>query len=84
MRKWRVSLLIALGILGSLVVWALFGRNVWNATTTPVGSAALGSATQERAANNVCTCDTSGHKVSFVTVAPGVQAHPHIKGAVSV
>ena len=73
MRKWRVSLLIALGILGSLVVWALFGRNVWNATTTPVGSAALGSATQERAANNVCTCDTSGHKVSFVTVEPGVQ-----------
>jgi pimeloyl-ACP methyl ester carboxylesterase len=51
----KVWLLIALGILGSLVAWALLGRNVWNAT------------------NNVCRCDTSGHKVSFVTVEPGVQ-----------
>ncbi|PYJ33843.1 MAG: hypothetical protein DME88_07020 [Verrucomicrobia bacterium] len=51
MRKWKVWLLIALGILGSLVVWALLGRNV----------------------NNVCRCDISGHKVSFVTVEPGVQ-----------
>src|SRR5207237_4752025 len=25
------------------------------------------------ATNNVCRCDTSGHKVSFVTVEPGVQ-----------
>ena len=55
MRKWKVWLLIALGILGSVVVWALLGRNVWNATT------------------NVCACDTSGHKVSFVTVEPDVQ-----------
>jgi non-heme chloroperoxidase len=68
MRKWKVSLLIALGILGGLVAWALLGRNVWNATTTPVGSAAPGSATQERAIADVCRCDTSGHKVSFVTV----------------
>ena len=73
MRKWKVWLLIALGILGSLVVWALLGRNTWNTTTAPVGSAAPGSATQERAMNNVCRCDTSGHKVSFVTVEPGVQ-----------
>ncbi len=72
MGKWKVSLLIALGILGSVVVWALLGRNIWNATTS-VGSAAPGSATQERAMNNVCQCDTSGHKVSFVTVEPGVQ-----------
>jgi len=55
MGKWKVWLLIALGVLGSLVAWALLGRNVWNAT------------------NNVCRCDISGHKVSFVTVEPGVQ-----------
>src|SRR6266699_7184535 len=55
MGKWKVWLLIALGILGGLIVWALVGRNTWNA------------------ANNVCRCDTSGHKVSFVTVEPGVQ-----------
>jgi pimeloyl-ACP methyl ester carboxylesterase len=73
MGKRKVWLVIALGILGSLVAWALLGRNVWNATTIPVGSAALGSATLERAMNNVCRCDTSGHKVSFVTVEPGVQ-----------
>jgi hypothetical protein len=73
MGKWKVWLLIALGILGSLVVWALLGRNVWNTKSAPVGSAAPGSATQERAMNNVCGCDTSGHKVSFVTVEPGVE-----------
>jgi hypothetical protein len=47
----KAWLLIALGVLGSVVAWALLGRNV----------------------NNVCRCDTSGHKVSFVTVEPGVQ-----------
>jgi non-heme chloroperoxidase len=73
MGKWKVWFLIALGILGSLVAWALLGRNVWNATTTSIGSYAPGSATQERARNDVCRCDTSGHKVSFVTVEPGVQ-----------
>ena len=73
MGKWKVWLLIALGILGSLVAGALLGPNVWNATTTPVGSAAPGSATRERAMNNVCGFDTSGHKVSFVTVEPGVE-----------
>jgi pimeloyl-ACP methyl ester carboxylesterase len=72
MRKWKVWLLIAVGILGSLVAWALLSRNIWNATT-PVGSAAPGSVTQERAMNDVCRCDTSGHKVSFVTVEPSVQ-----------
>jgi hypothetical protein len=45
MGRWKVWLLIALGILGSLVIWALLGRNVWNVTTAPVGSAAFGSAT---------------------------------------
>jgi hypothetical protein len=73
MQKWKVWLLIAVGILGSLVIWALVGRSVWNATTAPVGLAAPGSATQDRAMNDVCRCDTSGHKVSFVTVEPGVQ-----------
>jgi pimeloyl-ACP methyl ester carboxylesterase len=73
MGKWKVWLLIAVGILGGLVAWALLGRNVWNVTTTPVGLAAPGSAKQEAAENNVCRCDTSGHKVSFVTVEPGVQ-----------
>ena len=72
MRKWKIWLLIALGILGSLVAWALLGRNVWNAITS-VGSEVPGSATQDRALNDVCSCDTSGHKVSFVTVEPGVQ-----------
>ena len=46
MKKSKVWLLIALGILCSVVVWALLGRNVWNATTAPVGSAAPG-ATQD-------------------------------------
>jgi non-heme chloroperoxidase len=73
MRKWKVWLLIALGIVGSLVVLALLGRNVWNVTTAPVGLAAPGSSTQERAMNHVCRCDTSGHKVRFVTIEPGVQ-----------
>ncbi len=73
MAKWKVWLLIALGILGSLVVWALTGRNVWNAITMSVGSNAPGSATQERAMNNACRCDTSRHKISFVTVEQGVQ-----------
>ena len=31
MGKWKVWFLIALGILGSFVVWALLGRNLWNA-----------------------------------------------------
>src|SRR5436190_13241461 len=55
MRKSKIWLLIAVGVLGSLVAWALLGRNNWNAT------------------NNICRCDASGHKISFVTVEPGVQ-----------
>src|SRR5882724_2906814 len=73
MEKWKVCLLIALGILASLVAGALLGPNAWNATTTPVGSAAPGSSTRERAMDNFCGFDTSGHKVRFVTVEPGVQ-----------
>jgi hypothetical protein len=73
MGKWKVWLLITLGILGGLVAWALLGRNVWNAATTPVGSVAPGSATRDGAMNNVCGFDTSGHEVHFVTVEPGVR-----------
>jgi non-heme chloroperoxidase len=73
MAKWKVWLLLPLSILGSLVVWALLGRNSWNATTAPAGSAPPGSTTQERAMNDVCGCDTSGHKVSLITVEPGVE-----------
>ena len=61
MEKLKVWLLIGLGVLGSLAVWVLLGRNVWHATSSSSGT------------NNVCRCDTSGHKVSFVTVEPGVQ-----------
>jgi alpha/beta hydrolase fold len=73
MRKWKIWLLIALGIPGSLVAGALLAPNVWNATTTPVVSAAPGSATRQRTMNKVCRCDTSRHKVRFVTVEPGVR-----------
>jgi non-heme chloroperoxidase len=73
MEKWKVWFVIAPFILGSLVVGALLGPKVWNATAAAVGSAAPGSATREQAMNNVCRCDTSGHKVSFVAVEPGVQ-----------
>ena len=61
MEKLKVGLLIGLGVLGSLAVWVLLGRNVWHATSSSSGT------------NDVCRCDTSGHKVSFVTVEPGVQ-----------
>jgi pimeloyl-ACP methyl ester carboxylesterase len=63
MEKWKVWVVLVLGVVGSLVAWVL-GRNGWTAATAPVGSAAPGK---------VCRCDTSGHKVSFVTVEPGVQ-----------
>lgn len=73
MGKWRARLLIALAIPASVVAGLLLGRNVWNATTTPAGSAAPGSATHEPAMSSVCGTDTSGHRVSFITVEPGVQ-----------
>jgi hypothetical protein len=49
MGKWKVWLVLALGVVGSLVVWALLGPNVWNTTTAPVGLAAPGLPTKERA-----------------------------------
>ena len=63
MGKWKVWLLIALGIVGGLVAWTLLAGNLWTAT------------------KNVCKCDTSGHKVSFVTVEPGVQLEVWIGAA---
>ena len=71
MQSRRTWLLIAAGTLTGLVAGAGLGRYVWNVPTTPVPSAS--PATEENAANNVGCFDTSEHKVSFVTVEPGVQ-----------
>ena len=73
MGKSKVWRLIALGIMVSTAAGLLLARNVWSATTTSVGSAAPSSATHERAMSKVCRFDTSGHRVRFVTVEPGVQ-----------
>src|SRR5262245_15049623 len=70
MKSWKAWLLIAVGTLTGLVAGAGLGRNALNVPTTPVGSAT--PATQE-AANNASCCDNAGHKVTFVTVEPGVQ-----------
>ena len=71
MQSRMTWLLIAAGTLTGLVAGAGLGRYVWNVPTTPVPSAS--PATEENAANNVGCFDTSEHKVSFVTVEPGVQ-----------
>lgn len=71
MRKWKVLFLITLCILAGVVVGVVIGRYVWNARTTPVGSAS--PVTQDNATNNDSCFDTSEHKVSLVTVEPGVQ-----------
>ena len=73
MGKWKLWLLIALGLLVNLVAGPLLGQNVWSARTTTVGTAPLHPAKQERPIKNVCRFDTSGHKVRMVTVEPGVQ-----------
>src|SRR5262245_30003225 len=70
MKSWKAWLLIAVGTLTGLVAGAGLGRNALNVPTTPAGSAS--PATQE-AANNASCCDNAGHKVTFVTVEPGVQ-----------
>jgi hypothetical protein len=67
----KAWLLIAAGTLTGLAAGAGLGRYVLNVLTTPVGSAS--PATQDNATNNVSCFDTSGHKVSFVTVEPDVQ-----------
>src|SRR5262249_6864891 len=71
MKSWKAWLLIAAGTLTGLVAGAGLGRYVLNVPTTPVGSAS--PATQDNAAKNTSCCDNAGHKVTFVTVEPGVQ-----------
>lgn len=71
MGSWKYWLLIAVGTLTGLVAGAGLGRSVWNAPTT---SALLPNpATRDNAANNAPCSDDAGHKVTFVTVEPGVQ-----------
>jgi pimeloyl-ACP methyl ester carboxylesterase len=71
MKSWKTWLLIAAGTLTGVVAGAGLGRYVLSVPTTPVGSASPG--TEDNAANNASCFDTAGHKVTFVTVEPGVQ-----------
>src|SRR5262245_55364911 len=71
MRNWKASLLIAAGTLAGLAAGTALGRYVLNVPATPAGAAS--PATQDTAANNASCCDDAGHKVTFVTVEPGVQ-----------
>jgi pimeloyl-ACP methyl ester carboxylesterase len=71
MQSRTTWLLIAAGTLTSLVAGAGLGRYGLNAPTTPVASA--GPPTQGSAANDAGCCDNAGHKVTFVTVEPGVR-----------
>src|SRR5215471_7888533 len=71
MTSWKTWLLIAAGTLTGLVAGAGFGRYVLNVPTTPVESAS--QATEDNAANNASRFDNAGHKVTFVTVEPGVE-----------
>src|SRR5262249_11885664 len=71
MKSWKTWLLIAAGTLTGLVAGAGLGRYVWDVPTTPVGSAS--PVTQDNTANNASCSDNAGHKVTFVTVEPGVQ-----------
>lgn len=71
MGKGKAWLLIAAGMLTGLVAGAGLGRYAWNAPTTPVGS--VNPVTHDDATNSVSCFDTSGHRVSFVTVEPDVR-----------
>ncbi|OQK15465.1 hypothetical protein AU255_14645 [Methyloprofundus sedimenti] len=73
MGKWTLWLLIALGLLVNHIAGPLLGQNVWSARTTTIGTVPPRLAKQERPMANICKFDTSGHKVSIVTVEPGVQ-----------
>jgi pimeloyl-ACP methyl ester carboxylesterase len=64
-------LLTAAGTLTGLVAGAGLGRYVLNVPTTPAESPS--PATQDHAANNASCFDNAGHKVTFVTIEPGVQ-----------
>jgi pimeloyl-ACP methyl ester carboxylesterase len=69
--KGKAWLLIAAGTLIGLVAGIVFGRHVLNVPATPVAS--VDPVTKDSATNNDSCCDTSGHKVSFVAVEPGVR-----------
>ena len=71
MQSRTTWLLIAAGTLTGLVAGAGLGRYVLNAATTHVESAH--PVPQDSAADNTSCCDNAGHKVTFVTVEPGVQ-----------
>jgi pimeloyl-ACP methyl ester carboxylesterase len=71
MKSWKAWSLITAGTLAGLVAGAGLGRHVLNVPTTPAGSPS--PATQDNAANNASCFDNAGHKVTFVTVEPGVQ-----------
>jgi pimeloyl-ACP methyl ester carboxylesterase len=69
--SWKRRLPIATGILIVLITGTEPGRRASNAQTTPARSAS--PATPGSAASNLSRFDTSGHKIGFVRVAPGVQ-----------
>ena len=62
---------IAAGTLVGLVVGAALGRSASRGPASPVGSAR--PETREGAADPALGLDTSGHRVRFVTVEPGVR-----------
>src|SRR5215208_6448256 len=67
MKSWMTWLLIAAGTLTGLVAGAGLGRYVLSVPTASVDSAS--TATQDDAS----CIDDAGHKVTFVTVEPGVE-----------
>jgi non-heme chloroperoxidase len=71
MNSWTNWLLIAAGTLTGLVAGTGLGRYVLNVPTAPVESPS--PAPQANAATNASCLDNAGHKVTFVTVEPGVQ-----------
>jgi pimeloyl-ACP methyl ester carboxylesterase len=71
MGNWMTRLLIAAGALTGLVAGAALGRYVLTVPAAPAGPAS--PAPLEHAANNASCFDNAGHKVTFVTVEPGVQ-----------
>jgi pimeloyl-ACP methyl ester carboxylesterase len=71
MGNWKTCLLLAAGTLTGLVAGSALGRYVLNVSAAPAGPAS--SAPPENTASNASCFDNAGHKVSFVTVEPGVQ-----------
>ena len=71
MRPGKPWLWIAAGTLAGLVGGVALGRSAFRGPVAPVGSAR--PETREDAADPVRGLDTSGHKVRFVAVEPGVR-----------